>query len=601
MEQDSIHSLVRQAEQNYIYGTAKLGEYVDWSMYKTIETIFAYLNSKHTSGSTDSLGREKPFFNIVTAAVNIWYRATDIDKKDINVRANDAKTMLASFLATIILHDWMKRARFGQFLNEWGRTLAQYNSAIVKCVDRGEMLDISVVPWNRYIADPVDFDAIPGIEKFYFTPAQLRKKKGYNQDVVEELIKCAQSTRKTLQGINKDSRAKFIEVYEVHGELEKELLTGKETDSDIYVQQMHAISFVKQKSGKYKDFDLYGGREKQHPYMITHLLKEDGRTLGIGAVELLFDAQWMQNHSVKNMKDTLDLSSKLIFQTADANYVDRNVLTAIESGDILVHAENKPLTQVNNGKGDVASVQNFAAMWRRLAQEITSTPDAIRGNTLPSGTPYQLGQLLTNEATSLFEVMTENKGLALDDILRTFVIPYIKRKLKNKKVIASILSDHNIQKIDSIYVPKEAVRRYNAMAKEQILNGQIPSPFNQVQGEAQVRAELAPLGNQRFFDPGELNWDEVLKDLEWELDIDITSEGSDKKQILATLTTMLQTIAQNPAVLQDPNAKLLFSKVLSFANVVSPVELSTIQATPTPTPTANPSPGGGAVLSAAGQ
>jgi hypothetical protein len=48
-------------------------------------------------------------------------------------------------------------------------------------------------------------------------------------------------------------------------------------------------------------------RERKDPYMITHLIEEDGRTLSIGAVEYLFDAQWMQNHTVKNMKDLLDL------------------------------------------------------------------------------------------------------------------------------------------------------------------------------------------------------------------------------------------------------------------------------------------------------
>ena len=76
---ETIQSLVRKAEENYLSGTVKLGEHVDWSMHDTIERIYAYLNSKHISGPTDSLKRPKPFFNIVTAAVNIWYRATDIE------------------------------------------------------------------------------------------------------------------------------------------------------------------------------------------------------------------------------------------------------------------------------------------------------------------------------------------------------------------------------------------------------------------------------------------------------------------------------------------------------------------------------------------
>ena len=47
---ESICQLVREAEDNYLNGTVSLGEYVDWSMHDTIETIDAYLNSKHISG-----------------------------------------------------------------------------------------------------------------------------------------------------------------------------------------------------------------------------------------------------------------------------------------------------------------------------------------------------------------------------------------------------------------------------------------------------------------------------------------------------------------------------------------------------------------------
>src|SRR3990167_7474337 len=92
----SIHEIIREAEENYTTGTTTLGTYVKWSMYETVEKIIAYLHSKHTSGEIDSLGRKKPFFNIVTAAVNIWYRATDIDRKDIVVLPNSSSTVVAA-------------------------------------------------------------------------------------------------------------------------------------------------------------------------------------------------------------------------------------------------------------------------------------------------------------------------------------------------------------------------------------------------------------------------------------------------------------------------------------------------------------------------
>src|ERR1035437_7562315 len=94
-----VGGLVRRLESNYIYGTTVVSKYVSKSMYEDLQKIDAYLNSKHTSGETDSLGREKPFFNIVTAAVNIWYRATDLDRKNIKVKPTKIKDTFMAFLA----------------------------------------------------------------------------------------------------------------------------------------------------------------------------------------------------------------------------------------------------------------------------------------------------------------------------------------------------------------------------------------------------------------------------------------------------------------------------------------------------------------------
>src|SRR3990167_2852430 len=140
LDHQTVHEIIREAEENYTTGTTTLGKYVKWSMYETVEKIIAYANSKHTSGDTDSLGRKKPFFNIVTAAINIWYRATDIDRKDIVVLPNSSSTVIAAFLANVLLQQWMKKARFGVVLNEYGRTLAQYGGAIVKFVEKGDTL-----------------------------------------------------------------------------------------------------------------------------------------------------------------------------------------------------------------------------------------------------------------------------------------------------------------------------------------------------------------------------------------------------------------------------------------------------------------------------
>jgi hypothetical protein len=587
--EETIPALVRRLERNYITGTTKIGKYVEKSMYETLERIEAYLNSKHISGDKDSKGRDKPFFNIVTASVNIWFRATDIDTKNIRVRATKLSHKALAFIASILVSEWMRKTSFGQFLNDWGRALARYGSTVVKFVEKDGELITEIVPWNRLIVDPVDFENNPVIEKIYLTEGQLYQREGYDKAVVEALCESLKA-RETLGRQKKDIRNDYIELYEIHGNMPLSMLTDNEDDDDTYVQQMHVVSFVASGDARKKewnDFTLIRGREKQSPYMLTHLIKEDGQSLSIGAVEHLFEAQWMINHNAKAIKDQLDLASKLIFQTSDGNFVGRNATQNIDTGDILVHDINQPITQVANNSHDITSLQNYSSQWKALAQEITSTPDALMGNNAPSGTAWRQVEALQQEAHSLFELMTENKGLYIEEMFQKFIVPHLKKKMDTSDEIAAILSAEQIEKLDGMYIPKEAAKRATKDIVDMVINmgkgGPAPTPqdqamLNQMHSQG-LKEALNSNGSQRFIKPSDVSdttWKDLMKDLEWDLEVDVTGESAFNKEDLATLTTVFQTIA-NPAtagILNTPAGKLLFSKILDKTSAVSSIELS---------------------------
>jgi hypothetical protein len=584
MQPNDIYSLVKTAENNYINIPVQKSKYVQFDMFEIISMIDAYMSSQHISGREDSLGREKPFFNIVKAAVNVWNRATDIDTKNIRVKATTADSYFKAYVATILLRDWMKKERFGVFLNKWGTTLATYGSAITKFVEKdGELCPI-VMSWDKMIVDPIDFAGNPKIEKLWYTPAELRKNKMFNQDAVEQAIATMQETRKNLNRQQVDTRSGFIGVYEVHGELPLSFLTGKDKDADTYRQQMQVIFSFQgtgpiMSDGKRKDavdVTLYAGKEAKDPYILTHLIEPEGRTLSVGAVEALFDAQWMANHSVKQMKDQLDLASKMVLQTADTDFVGRNQLTNIETGDILVHAPNAPLTQVNNQSHDIPVITSYLQQWQAQAREIVSTPDAITGNTMPSGTAYRQVAILNQEAHSLFELMTENKGLALTDMMREYVIPFFKKKLNNADEVALVLDREEIDQLDRAALPGKL---YEEIAR--ILLDEDQSELPSVEElTAQVQERANATGATRFIKPStkdeKLTWSEYFKELEWDLEIEVTNENTDKEATLTTLNTVLQTVAQNPQILQDPNAKLIFNKILEESGRISPIQLAQV-------------------------
>lgn len=589
-----ISQLVRETEQNFISGGGtQMSKYVNTDLYEDINKIYAYLNSKHLSGETDSQNREKPFFNIVIAGRNIYYRATDIDRKNIEVFAGKSADMIPSFMATCLLQEWMDKENFGAFLNDWGLDLSGFNSSVVKFVESEGELHALTVPWSRLIVDQINFDKNIKIEVLEVTEAELYQRKGYDKEMVERLCD-ARRARELMDGTDQDQKSQYIKLYEVHGNLPLSYLTGKEKDEHEYVQQMHVLSFVESKQkGKYDDFTLVSGREAQDPYMLTALLPATDGSISLdGSVKNLFEAQWMMNHTVKSIKDQLDVASKLIFQTADGNFVGRNVLSAIEQGDILIHAANMPLTQVNNTSHDISAQQAFGDMWKGLSSEINGVSESMLGQVAPSGTAWRQVEALLNESHSLFELMTENKALYIEEMLRKFVIPHLKKKMDTTEEISVILDAHNITKVDAMYIPNEAKRRFNAKAVDDAIkaletgdDSLIPSPYNPQQGEAAVKQELAPLGNQRFFTPDEIptkTWKQALEGLEWRLRVNISGEAQDKQTVLTTLNTALATVS-NPNYVNNQTAQFIVGKILNQTGTVSPLELASLPA-PEPLP-----------------
>jgi hypothetical protein len=217
------------------------------------------------------------------------------------------------------------------------------------------------------------------------------------------------------------------------------------------------------------------------------------------------------------------------------------------------------------------------AEWKGLTQEITNTPDAFRGNTLPSGTPYSLGAILQQQAASLFELMTENKGLYIEDMLRKFIIPHLKTKMDTTDEIVAILDAEGIAEIDAMYVPKAAIKEYHRKAIDLALKGEIIMPFNKSAEEGGIKESMRTLKDRRFFVPSEIStktWKEVFKDFEWKCTVQVTNEPQDKQALMTTLSTVLQTVASNPMILQNPVAKDILGRILSITGAYSPLNIS---------------------------
>ena len=209
----------------------------------------------------------------------------------------------------------------------------------------------------------------------------------------------------------------------------------------------------------------------------------------------------------------------------------------------------------------------------------------MRGENQPAGSAWRQTEALRQESHSLFELMTENKGLAVENMLTKYIIPHVKKLMDTPDELAATVDSVGIMEFDSMYVPNEAIRRDNEQVKKTILSGEVAQNLDLPTLEGDIKKELSNLGTQRFIKPSDLDgvkWKEALKDLEWEVDCEITDEAKDKMAIMETLKTVFTTLA-NPntaAALETPKGKFIFNKILEETGAVSELELAQIPDAP---------------------
>lgn len=566
-ENADIYSLIRTYREDYKTRNIKVAEGYDFNQYKKLNTVELYFNSRFETGQRDSQGIEKAFYNINKSRVLVEVRATDLDTKDIQIIdpeniQNDVKGMLFTKENKL----WMKRSKFGVFLNKLGFAAAKYGGAVVKKTEHDGKLELHVIPWRDLTTDQTDILSGIIIERHFYTPAQLKAMQGKWENIDEAIELAKQSKAQDYEEGSVDTQGDYVEVWEVHGELPDKFYEEGEretaTSDEEYFRQMHVVVFgtVQNAMGQLEDqgVTLFKGREKENPYKYFNREEVPGRALGVGVVEELEQAQIWTNKAVNEEKKVMELASKIIFQQSGKGLV-KNILTDVDNGTV-VDNKGQQITQLATVPSSLPQFQNLVEKWNTQAERVTSTYAAMTGDNLPSGTAYRLGALQNQEANSQFEYLRENKGLFVVELYTDWVIPYLKKRLKDEHILVSDFSVEELQLIDQSFAQYEA----NEKIKEYLLNPNNMQPLTPEMIESFRSGAMELVGktkNRRGIKVPKGYYD----DAEWKLDIIVTNEQRIKAVYLETLSNILQTVAGNPAILTDPTLSKIFNEIMEVA------------------------------------
>lgn len=566
----SIHALIRKEINEYIYQQIEVVPGCTFNQQDTIKRIHLYINSKFEN-NVPYHNRERIFFNIVNYRRDTVMKAIDIDTKDIRLKADNPQSMVQTFLAEKEFKLWMKENEVGELLNDLAEDLATYGTIVLKLVGQeAENVDLRRLYLDTTVKKLQKSRFVT--QEMFMTETELRAKEGVWNNIDQVIANFGSYyAPNSYEGggmTNIQGSTPYYKVYERYGEVPEYMLDEKSKSTKmvraLFIVAEPQAQSVHPETGATKDLGVILSKSRwrgDYPFEDCHYSRVKGRWLGLGPVEVLFAAQERQNEMSNQKRIAMEISALHIFQTKDRN-APRNVMNYTNSGDVLI--VNDPLTPVANEERNLPAFAQEEAMYKSLADSLTFTFDATRGEALPSSTPATNAVIQNNNVNSFFQMKREKFGLFLERFFNKHVLPRLLRDISDEHILRFIGEPEDMAKIDSLiapfYVRQQVIK--------DILQGKMVGPQDLESITQDINAQLRKMGAQRFL---EIKKD-FYKNSKFTFDFVITDEQQDSAVLAQNTFQIFQVLAQNPAVLDDPFMKKLIYKYAETIGI-SPMEL----------------------------
>jgi len=548
----------------------RINENWTWSMAEHIRLSVLYKNSQLATGKDDF----KPVKNITRPILNLQYRAEGFDVKDITIFVNEQENYHKSFLVKKFHEKWALENSIDTFIDTLVESYVDFGGALVKHVND---VKPEVVPLQSIVfCDQTDILSGPIGIKHYFSPDQLlamadkgwgNKKYGANCSL-EEAIEASRDIKKDTEGgqLN-DTPGRYVEVYEVHGNMPERFRTH--TDSKKYEGQLFIGCMYQKKDGTKKNIVLFHMPETKSPFKFIARDAIYGRALGFGGAEELFEAQVWTNYDEIRKQGLKDAASKTILKASGvmgATIAQKNKVRDMENLQIIDVGPDGDLNQIDTFPRNIQIFDNSQQEWLAHAQQMGAANDSIMGVSPKAGTPFKLQELVTQESHSLHEYRKGKLATFIGEIYRDWSLPHFAKEIaKGQKFLAELTLDELNYVMDCIVRNAE-----NNMVKEKILNGELIDP-EEIEGYKEiVGEEFKRKGNKHFI---EMMKDE-MKGAPLDAYVSIVGKQKNLGEAVDKIVNIIRfLVGSNPMTLAFPGTWKLINQVVEHSGL-DPVDFS---------------------------
>lgn len=435
-------ALAKQIERevtDYLTKDVKLGDGVSYSQHKLVRRVFLFETKTYPTGKFDSQGNYKFWFDMITPRIDAEVKNIDFDTKNVEVYSPRKVDELPNLIINLKLTEWLRENGQAEEINSAIEEGAGWGNVVWKKV-RGayERVDLRNFFVINQTAKTLNESA--EIERHSLTQSDLREAGARGWKHVNEVINsCGQNLYKAdVDAVGEESTTPKYLIFERNGEVclkDLKEFQGEEVtegDEKIYVLAKVIAAGVEGSSSSVSiKYIMFAEKISKRPYKEYHRGRYKGRWMREGLYELLFDVQVRGNEIGNQLARGLEWASKIIF-TDDDKLAIQSIATDLKNGDFI---RSKNLRQV---EVRMQGLDQLIAEWNRLVQianDIANSREIVQGDSLPSGTPFKMGNLLNVNANKLFDFIREKLSIPIREIFEEWIVPELIKDIKAEDVI----------------------------------------------------------------------------------------------------------------------------------------------------------------------
>ncbi len=562
MDTFDIFSQVQNELEDFFRRRIKISaSYVDgqllggffYSQFQTLQNIEFVDNSQFINGSKDREGNTKFYLNTASFRKEVASKNIDLDVKNFLFVPEEGQSEYGAIVARKKFKKWAKQHGLSDLLNDTVDRFPKYGTIVGKKVGK----NITIVPLGK----------LRNQQDAYSLATASFVIEEHTDMCYEDFEKYPDWNLDELDFSDFDTK---MTAYERYGYVPVKWFkknggkTEKGDDESIYVICVITLNKAKKKAKA-------GGailflEECECPYVERHYARQDGRWLGIGEIEKQIDNQAARNMIFNLRKKSLGWASKNIFGSSDDTEVN-NLSRQVKDGDVLKLSTRDSMWRIDTVTKANADYSSMTQEVEQNANQRSFTFEVATGESLPSGTPFRLGAMLSNSVNTYYDKKREILGLFWKDIVFEIMIPNWVRDTE-KEWIEGVFDGE--EGFDELRAAKEEFLVSDAIVEAVIADKPVDIPAIR----NRVKAGLARVTRDYY----KMTKDE-LKNLKYRVDLDITGESIDIPKKIETLTTLYQAQIQ---VGDIEGAKLTMNKILPLTGE------KTIRSLSTPTPSTVP-------------